>query len=251
MTRRHHPPIAFTIIANAASKSNRRRIVSTPQGKLRSIKSREALAFVRDCKLQCPKRADLPFTVPVVMTLRMFYPDERSDMDESALLDALQSAYTGTGKARRMCWLGLYVNDRLVRERHVYHDVDAKESARGSGSSRARMRYKVSELRGRMLDAAVGKSLGLGVRLQKTTALLEQWHVTDGEGYWGRPHYYSTDWGTSGKMIEMHGLCLRRVNGIRWEAWIAGEKESFAPSALVACMRAYVSHVQGAEIELP
>lgn len=119
-------PISFTIRAFAASKANSRMLVPVAgTGRMKSIKSAAARAFVRDCKLQCPKRADLPFTVPVRVSLRMYYPSDRADLDESALLDALQSYSTLIGRKRVIHWPGIWLNDRLVREKHVYHGVDA------------------------------------------------------------------------------------------------------------------------------
>lgn len=119
-------PISFTIRAFAASKANSRKIVTTPGGQLRVIKSAAARAFARDCKLQCPKRSDLPFTVPVRVSVWMYYPNERADLDESALLDALQAYSTLVDKERVVHWPGVWMNDRLVREKHVYHRVDVE-----------------------------------------------------------------------------------------------------------------------------
>jgi hypothetical protein len=115
-------PIAFVILGVPRSKANQRQLVTSRTGKPMVIKSRKALNFVSAVKMQCPKREDLPFRVPVRMTIHLYYQDERSDLDESALLDALQSGYTG--KPRRMCWPGVLENDRLVRERHVFHWID-------------------------------------------------------------------------------------------------------------------------------
>lgn len=116
-------PISFAIRAFAASKANSRRIVEIA-GKLRSIKSKAALAFVRDCKVQCPKRADLPFTVPIRVFIKISYPNKRADLDESALLDALQTWMPPKGQPGAG-FTGVWKNDRLIREKHVWHAVDA------------------------------------------------------------------------------------------------------------------------------
>jgi Holliday junction resolvase RusA-like endonuclease len=62
------------------------------------------------------------FTGPVRVTLQIFYATERPDLDESVILDVLQAKYRkGTKELERA---GVYVNDRQVREKHVYHAID-------------------------------------------------------------------------------------------------------------------------------
>jgi Holliday junction resolvase RusA-like endonuclease len=65
-------------------------------------------------------------TGPIRMTLRIFYASERPDLDESIILDVLQAKYSKAedGKPRELVRRGVYVNDRQVRERHVYHAID-------------------------------------------------------------------------------------------------------------------------------
>jgi hypothetical protein len=60
----------------------------------------------------------------------MFYRNEVPDMDESVVLDALQSKYVRHldphGREVRECLRkGVYLNDRQVRERHTFHGIDA------------------------------------------------------------------------------------------------------------------------------
>lgn len=117
--------VRFVIEGQAFSKANRRRHVTDRAGRPMSIKSKDAIAFFHACALQCPNLTP-PFDVPVGMHLRMFYPDERSDLDESVVLDALQSTFIGSGKNKRMVRSGCYLNDRLVRGRIVLHGIDAK-----------------------------------------------------------------------------------------------------------------------------
>ena len=70
---------------------------------------------------------------PVRVTLRMFYASERSDLDESIVLDVLQDRWSSqkkdkeTGivyKPRALIQSGVYRNDRQVREKHVFHAID-------------------------------------------------------------------------------------------------------------------------------
>jgi Holliday junction resolvase RusA-like endonuclease len=117
--------IAFTIYGEAASKANSRRLV-TIDGRTRFVKSAKALRFARDAAMQVPMSARVRLDCPVCVVLRMYYRDQRSDMDESALLDVLQDLYTGTGAQRVLVQAGVYRNDRQVRERHVYHGIDAR-----------------------------------------------------------------------------------------------------------------------------
>lgn len=116
--------VQFTIYGEPASKANSRRIVFNPMSlKPMVVKSKKALTYWHHATLQLPRIKPLEGTLKV--TIQMFYADERSDMDESVILDLMQNRYTGKGKARRLCWTGIYDNDRQVRERHVYHRIDA------------------------------------------------------------------------------------------------------------------------------
>lgn len=124
--------VQFTILGEAASKANSRKI-ATIAGKTRSIKSDKALGFEAMALRQIPPRARVRFSVPVRVTMRMFYASERPDLDESLVLDVLQDRYItrftkradGTkDKSRVLLQAGVYQNDRLVREKHVYHAID-------------------------------------------------------------------------------------------------------------------------------
>jgi Holliday junction resolvase RusA-like endonuclease len=61
---------------------------------------------------------------PVRATLRIWYATERPDLDESVILDVLQAKTEGTGKDRKIIRRGVYLNDRQVREKHVFHGID-------------------------------------------------------------------------------------------------------------------------------
>ena len=115
----------FTIYGEPASKANSRRVVINSMSlKPMLIKSVKALNYWHAATLQLPRMT--PLTGPLRVTIHIWYANERSDLDESVLLDLMQNRYTGKGKARRLCWTGIYDNDRQVRERHVYHGIDAE-----------------------------------------------------------------------------------------------------------------------------
>lgn len=119
--------VAFTIQGEASSKANSRRLVTGAKGRPRFVKSADALAFERSALLQVPIAARVMYAGPVRVTLAMFYRDERRDLDESVVLDVLQARYTAGGKrSGQLVRRGVYVNDRQVREKHVFHAVDAK-----------------------------------------------------------------------------------------------------------------------------
>ena len=124
--------VKFTILGEAASKANSRKI-ATIAGKTRSIKSDKALGFEAMALRQIPPKARVRFDVPVRVTMRIYYASERPDLDESLVLDVLQDRYvtrfTGLSdgtkeKARVLLQAGVYQNDRLVREKHIYHGID-------------------------------------------------------------------------------------------------------------------------------
>ncbi len=117
--------IRLTILGQACSKANSRQIV-TINGRPTPIKSKEALSYERDALRQIPPAARQRLEGPVRMTIRLWYASERSDLDESLLLDVLQDRYAKdkrTGE-RVLVQSGVYRNDRQVRERHVYHAID-------------------------------------------------------------------------------------------------------------------------------
>lgn len=121
-------PIEFVIFGQPASKANSRQIV-TIAGRPSSIKSKEALAYERDALRQIPSKHRLQLAGLVSVTLRIFYATERPDLDESIVLDVMQNRYVkgaipGQEKLRVLLQAGVYVNDRQVREKHVYHAID-------------------------------------------------------------------------------------------------------------------------------
>jgi Holliday junction resolvase RusA-like endonuclease len=124
-------PISFVILGQPASKANSRELV-TIAGRPQLIKSKAALAYERSALMQIPPKVRLQLTCKLAMELRVYYETERSDLDESLVLDVLQNRtklvpVPGTDKKERvLVQAGVYVNDRQVRERHVYHGIDAK-----------------------------------------------------------------------------------------------------------------------------
>lgn len=119
--------INLTILGEPASKANQNQIVHFGK-RLAVIKSKKARDYERDAMLQIPHEARQMLQGPLKMTLRIFYASERPDLDESIVLDVLQAKYqkNKTTGERELVRRGVYLNDRQVRERHVYHGIDRK-----------------------------------------------------------------------------------------------------------------------------
>jgi Holliday junction resolvase RusA-like endonuclease len=124
-------PISFTILGAPVPHKNGYHIVTIGNHPA-IVKSKEALSYERDALLQIPPQFRLRLEVPVAATLRIWYATERPDLDESLILDVLQDRwdrkhgpYAGSNK-RQLVQAGVYRNDRQVREKHVFHGVDAR-----------------------------------------------------------------------------------------------------------------------------
>jgi len=120
-------PIRFTILGKCASKANSRKVADVGPADARRrifIKSKDALQFERDALRQIPPAARARIAVPVRVSIWIYYESERPDLDESLVLDVLQDRYNGSGEERRLVQSGVIRNDRLVREKHVYHGID-------------------------------------------------------------------------------------------------------------------------------
>lgn len=91
-----------------ASKANSRRLVVLG-GKPRVIKSSKALLYATEFNRQVQTVEPL-LTGELVVYMWIYYATQRPDLDESLILDLLQEK--------------IYLNDRQVRERHVYHYID-------------------------------------------------------------------------------------------------------------------------------
>lgn len=105
-----------TIEGQLGSKSNSRRLVLTG-GKMRSIKSADALAFVDNALRQIP-RPKAPYMGKVALFVRAYYRDGRRDLDVALLQDILQA------KMGRQEGAGIIKNDRQVVEIHAQRLTD-------------------------------------------------------------------------------------------------------------------------------
>lgn len=105
--------VSLVILGEAASKANSRIPVpaKSREGKpfIRFIKSEKAQEFVRQAEKQLPTLSPL-LTGPLVLYCRVFYASERPDLDTSLVEDVLQGR--------------VIVNDRQLREKHLYHAID-------------------------------------------------------------------------------------------------------------------------------
>jgi Holliday junction resolvase RusA-like endonuclease len=117
--------ISLTILGEPASKANSRKLV-TLRNRPAFIKSEKARDFEVMAQLQIPASARVMLEGELKATIRIFYASERPDLDESVVLDVLQAKFQGKGKQRACVRRGVYLNDRKVRERHVYHGIDRK-----------------------------------------------------------------------------------------------------------------------------
>lgn len=121
--------VVFTIFGQPYSKANSRKIV-TIGGRSASIKGQKALSYESDALRQIPPAARVQFDGPVRITMKIYYASERPDLDESLILDVLQDRYKiikrGDERVRELVQRGVYINDRQVREKHIFHGIDRK-----------------------------------------------------------------------------------------------------------------------------
>lgn len=131
--------VSLTIKGEPASKANSRKLATIGGknveingkrtrvgGRAAFIKSEKARDYEYAAILQIPETAKQMLTGPVRVTIHVFYANERSDLDESVILDILQAKYAKAekGKPRELIRRGVYLNDRQVREKHIYHAID-------------------------------------------------------------------------------------------------------------------------------
>ena len=107
--------LSFKIFGEPASKANSRRIVRYG-GMSRMIKSAKALGYVDVFKRQVDSSSGEPLEGDVSVTMTIWYASRRPDLDESLILDLLQ------GHA--------YLNDRQVKEKHIFWGGVDKENPR-------------------------------------------------------------------------------------------------------------------------
>lgn len=105
--------IAQIIFGEPASKANSRRVVRFGSMS-RLIKSEKALSYSEAFRQQAKPISPL-IEDDVSISIWIFYASRRPDLDESLILDLLQGV--------------LYVNDRQVKEKHIYWGLD-KENPR-------------------------------------------------------------------------------------------------------------------------
>ena len=103
-------PVNFVIFGEPASKANSRQIVMIKK-RPAVIKSKKAREYVKVFSAQCmvlPE--DEIFKNDVYVKIKIFYASRRPDLDASVVLDCMQGR--------------IYVNDRQVKEMHLFHDID-------------------------------------------------------------------------------------------------------------------------------
>ncbi|MGA0128437.1 MAG: RusA family crossover junction endodeoxyribonuclease [Burkholderiales bacterium] len=100
--------VKFVVYGEPASKANSRKLVHFG-GKPAFIKSDKARRYLKDFELQCPMLDPL-IEGDVAVVIKIFYASRRPDLDESVILDAMQSR--------------IYSNDRQVKEKHIFHGLD-------------------------------------------------------------------------------------------------------------------------------
>jgi Holliday junction resolvase RusA-like endonuclease len=123
--------VTIIIKGEPASKANSRKLVTNRRtGRPMFVKSDKARAYVAGVERQV-RRLDPLMTGPLVATITIWYASERPDLDEALILDALQGR--------------LYVNDRQVREKHIYHRIDRADP---------RAEVRIKPLQGDMLAGA-------------------------------------------------------------------------------------------------
>ena len=98
--------VSFTIFGEPASKANSRRWT----GKF-FIKSEKALNYGKAFKQQCPVLDPL-MDGDLKVTIKIWYASRRPDLDPSLILALMQHC--------------IYVNDRQIKEQHLYWGLDKK-----------------------------------------------------------------------------------------------------------------------------
>lgn len=120
--------IRLTILGQPASKHNSRRQMMLGD-RLTLVKSNKAYAFEQAALPQIPIACRVQLECDVRVTLHIFYESRRSDLDETVVLDVLQTRWKGKGADRHVVQRGIYENDRQVKEKHVFWHLD-KENPR-------------------------------------------------------------------------------------------------------------------------
>jgi hypothetical protein len=96
-----------------------------------SIKSEKGLNYVSDFSKQCPQ-VPSPMEGDLSATITIYYASRRPDLDESLILDCMQSVTVPDPQNKRKRIVirnNIYLNDRQVREKHIFWALD-KENPR-------------------------------------------------------------------------------------------------------------------------
>ena len=85
---------------------------------------------MKDFRVQCPQ-LNKPFTADLAVKMTIYYASRRPDLDESLILDCMQSEVHWDKKTKAVTVLrnNIYANDRQVKEKHIYWGLD-KENPR-------------------------------------------------------------------------------------------------------------------------
>jgi Holliday junction resolvase RusA-like endonuclease len=102
--------VEMEILGEPASKANSRKIVMFGK-RPAMIKSQKARDYVKSFAEQASQvQIDELLEGDLWVELTIYYASRRPDLDESVVLDCLQGI--------------AYTNDRQIKEKHVYHDLD-------------------------------------------------------------------------------------------------------------------------------
>lgn len=121
-------PVEFVAYGEPASKANQRRLVKNKKtGKTMFIKSQKALDYEHDFALQCPQ-IEPPISEDVKVTITIYYASRRPDLDESVILDCMQSKKIKNPHTKKMDVVrnNVYLNDRQVRHKDIRWGLDKK-----------------------------------------------------------------------------------------------------------------------------
>ena len=116
--------VKFVVYGEPASKANSRRLV-TIKGRPAFIKSKKALDYVKAFSEQCPQ-LDPVMEGDVRVTMTIYYASRRPDLDESVVLDCMQSLTKGSvaKKTKVVLKNNIYMNDRQVKEKVITWGLD-------------------------------------------------------------------------------------------------------------------------------
>lgn len=116
--------IEFTVLGEPASKANSRQLVHI-RGKPAFIKSKKARDYSDKFTLQCPQ-LDPVMEGDLKVSITIHYASRRPDLDESVILDCMQSIVSRDKKTKQVTVLrhNIYRNDRQVKEKHIIWALD-------------------------------------------------------------------------------------------------------------------------------